>query len=346
MPVTVGGLISATDYNSIRTSLSGVYQTLYGQTLRSTAVTGFSTDGLNANRVTAQRMLQLFLDSQSCFVHQQGSVSTSISPPPIGQTIGANASQTFNQLTGALGTPADSTIQGYNDFESVIAAISNFDGSVSGWPTSSFSLGTPVSSARVTTWGGASQVQSVYHVITVTFASETLMNQYFNAGGSLRFTASLTSGTGAKSTDWATLLTNMGTVEFNKYRITASSGTPTPPGSGGSGFDSLTGSYRQLYIRTGSGVYSDNDYRIEGFRSGAVLRFRLSFNDGDVGTGAGTPPNPIDESVNGTLASFVNTFRPDSSFVYNTVNYTAVSIAAPTVATAVELSTDNGSPPA
>lgn len=345
MPVTVGGLITATDYNSIRTSLAGVYQTLYGQTLRSTAVTGFSTDGLNANRVTSQQMLQLYLDSQSCFVHQQGAVSTTISVPPAAQTIGANTSQTYNQTTGALATPTEGALQGYNDFESVIAAISNFDGSVSGWPTSSFSLGVPLSSARSTTWGGATQIQSIYHVVTVTFSSVQAMNNYFNAGGSLRFTASLAGGTGAKSTDWATLLSNMGTVQFNKYRITASSGTPTPPGSGGSGFDSLTGSYRQLYIRTGSGVYADNDYRIEGFVSGAVLRFRISFNDGDVGE-TGVPLNPIDESVNGTTTSFVNTFRPDSSFVYNATNYTAVSIPAPTVATAVALTTDNGTPPA
>lgn len=346
MPVSVGGLISASDYNNIRTTLTTVYQNSYGQTMNSSPVTGFSTAGLGANLVTSQQMRNLFLDAQGCYVHQQGSISSSIDVPPALQTIGADTSQTYDQSTGVKTTPATGTAQGYNDYESLIVAISNFNGSVSGWPVTSFTLGTPVNNSRSTTWGGASQVQNIYHVITVTFSSVAQMDYYFNAGGSLRFSASLTGGTGSKSTDWATLLSNMGTVQFNKYRITASSGTPTPDISGGSGYDSLTGAYRQLFIKSGSGVYADNDYNIEGYKTGSELRFRITFNDGDTGTGAGTPPDPIDESVNGTVTSTVNTFRPDSSFVYNSVTYTAVSIAAPTIATIVGLSSDNASPPA
>ncbi len=346
MPVSVGGLISASDYNNIRSTLIAVYQNSYGQTMRSSTVTGFSTAGLGANLVSSTQMRDLYLDAQGCFVHQQGTVSTTIDVPPVSQTIGANTSQTFNQSTGVTATPATGTSQGFNDYESVIVAISNFNGSVSGWPASSFTLGTPTNNSRSTTWGGASQVQNIYHVITVTFSSVEQMDYYFNAGGSLRFSASLTGGTGAKSTDWATMLSNMGTVQFNKYRITAASGTPTPDISGGSGYDSLTSSYRALFIKTGSGVYTDNDYNIEGLKSGAVLRFRITFNDGDTGTGAGIPPDPIDEFVNGTTTSTINTFRPDSSFVYNSVTYTAVSIPVPTVATVVGLSSDNATPPA
>lgn len=342
MPVSTGSQITASSYNTIRSTLSSVYTTLYGQTMRS------STVATSVDRVTSEQMLELFLDAQSTFVHQTGSVSTSIAVPPTGQIVGADLSQTFNQTTGAKATPTDGNVQGFNDYESLINTVSNFDPSVSSFPLTSLTPGTPISSSRSTQWGGAGQIQSIYHVITVTFSSVNAMNFYFNAGGQLRFTASLTGGTGSKDTDWQGLLSAMGTVTFNKYRITASSGTPTPAGSGGSGFDSLTTTYRQLFIKTGSGVYADNDYTISGLVSGSTLRFRIEFNDGDVGTNAGNPVGgtPIDEPVTGTATSTVNTARPNSSFVYNSTPYTAVSLSAPTLATAVALTSDNLTPPA
>jgi len=339
MAVVTGGSITAANYNNIRTTLSGIYSTEYGQTMRSAAVTGGSTFG-TSNSVTSEQMRLLFLDAQSVYIHQQGATSSSVAVPPAGQTVGANISQTFNQTTGATVTPVDGNNQGYNDYDTLIVAISNFNGSVSGWPDSSFTLGTAVSSTpRTTSWGGSADVaKSIYHVVTVTFSSVAQMNYYFNAGGEIRFAASLTGGVGSKDSDWATMLSNMGTIKFDKYRITSNSGT-------GTGFNGLTGSYTQLYIKTGSGVYADNDYKIEGSLTGAVIRFRISFNDGDVGE-TGVPFDPIDESVGGTTNSSVNTFRPDSTFTYAATAYQAVSISAPTIATAVQLTANNATPPA
>lgn len=334
MPI-VGDSITAVQYNNVRTSLESVYSTLYGQTMRSSAVAA------SVNSVTSQQMLNLFLDAQSAYVHQQGTVSSSIAVPPTGQTIGADTSLTFNQSTGAKATPVDGTKQGMNDYTTLITNVSNFNPSTTAFPVGNFTLGTATSSARSTTWGGTTDpTNSIYHVVTVTFSTATQMSQFFNAGGELRFSSTLTGGTGTKSTDWAALLSAMGTIRFGKYALTASSGTPTPVGSGGSGFDSLTATYRQLFIKTGSGLYAGNDYTIEGRTvSSTVLRFRISFDDADPGA-------VVDESVNGTVTSNVNTFRPDSSFVYNSTTYTAVSIAAPTIATAVAMTTNNATPPA
>lgn len=334
MPI-VGDSITAVQYNNVRTSLESVYSTLYGQTMRSSAVAA------SVNSVTSQQMLNLFLDAQSAYVHQQGTVSSSIAVPPTGQTIGADTSLTFNQSTGAKATPVDGTKQGMNDYTTLITNVSNFNPSTTAFPVGNFTLGTATSSARSTTWGGTTDpTNSIYHVVTVTFSTATQMSQFFNAGGELRFSSTLTGGTGTKSTDWAALLSAMGTIRFGKYALTASSGTPTPVGSGGSGFDSLTSTYRQLFIKTGSGLYAGNDYTIEGRTvSSTVLRFRISFDDTDPGT-------TVDESVNGTVTSNVNTFRPDSSFVYNSTTYTAVSIAAPTITTVVAMTTNNATPPA
>lgn len=331
--VTTGQKILASDYNGFRSSVSTILSTSYGQTLISNAVT-------NSNKITAVQLNNLFLDIQRTFVHQTGNVSATIAVPLTGNTIGADTSQAYNQSTGAKTAVIDGDKMSINDYNSVIITISSFDGSISGWPVGNFTLGTALTSIRSTSWGGSTDpVQNIYHVLTVTFVDANQMNYYFNAGGEIRFAASLSSPSTSKDIDWQGLLSVMGTVIFNKYRITASSGIPTPAGSGGSGYDSLTGSYRQLYIKSGSGVYANNEYTIEG-RISAVnqIRFRISMNDDYIGAF-------IDQSVTGTITSTVNTNRPDSSFIYNAVSYNAVNISAPTLATAVALSTNNVSIP-
>lgn len=342
---TTGSSILASDYNSLRTSTSAILNTLYGQTLNSSAVTS------TVDKVTEAQLFSLYIDAQATYVHQVGSISTVVVPPITGNTIGADTSFAYNQSTGIKSAITDGTKMGLNDYQSLITDISNFNAETSGFPVGNFSQGTPVTSSISTSWGGAGDaVQAVYHVITVTFTSNAQREYYFNAGGELWFSGSLTGGSGSKDTDWAALLAAMGTVKFGKYRITASSGTPTPAGSGGSGYDSLTSTYRQLFIKSGSGFYDDNDYTIEGrIVDTTTLRFRITFNDGDVGTGGqgiGGVNDPIDESVGGTTTSSINTSRPDSSFVYDTVTYTAVSLAAPTVATAVAMTNVNVTPPA
>jgi hypothetical protein len=287
-----------------------------------------------SSKVTSLQLEELYLDAQGCFVHQVGSISSFIDVPALGQTIGADTSQTFNQATGEKTTIASSETSGINDYDQLIIDISNFDGSASGWPDSGFSLGTATTSARSTSWGNSSNNRTIYHVVTFTFSSISERDYYFNTGGELRFSANLTSGSGSKDTDWSNMLSAIGTVKFDKYRITANSGTVST-----TGYDALTSTYQSIYTKTGSGAYSNNDYTIEGREvSDTVLRFRVSIDDGSTGT--------VDEPVGGTITSIVNTFRPDSSFVYNAATYTAVSIPAPSIASAVTLLSNNSSAPA
>jgi len=340
MPVNVGDEIQATQYNSLRTSVSNILNTLYGQTLNSTAATS------NVTAVSSDKKRDLFLDIQRTQVHHTAAINNAITIPPAGVTIAANTSENFNQTTGEFTPVTDGAKMGYNDYESAVNTLSNFNPSTLNiWPVGNFTLGTATSSSRSTAWGGTSQSQSIYHVLTFTFSSETVRNQYFNAGGELRFTASLTSGSGSKDTDWANLLSAIGTVRFSKWRLTASSGTANP---GGSGLDSLSGIYRELLVKSGSGVYAENQYTIEArIESSTVLRFRIRFNDADVGDPPVQFPNEgIDESVGGTVTSTANTFRPNSSFVFNSETVTAVSLPAPTIATAVAMTTNNATPPA
>jgi hypothetical protein len=337
MPVSVGGDILASQYETLRSSVNTILNTNYGQILNSTAAQA------NVTEVSSDKKRDLFLDIQRTHVHHTASLNDDIAIPPAGVTIAADTSQNFNQTTGALTSVTDGAKMGYNDYESAVTILSDFNPSTPNiWPAGNFTLGTATTSTRSTSWGGDGQIQSIYHVLTYTFSSETARNQYFNAGGELRFTASLTGTVDSKGTDWANLLTSIGTVRFNKWRLTAASGTPNPTGSG---FDSLNSTYRLLFTKTGSGIYSNNEYTIEARNSSTtVIRFRIRFNDAD--TGSGIPPLGIDEPVQGTVTSTANTFRPNSSFVFNSQPVTAVSLPAPAIATAVELTVNNASPPA
>jgi hypothetical protein len=343
MPVSVGNEIQATQYNNLRTTVSGILNTNYGQSL-------ISTNALaNSTTVSSDKKQDLFLDIQRTQVHHTASLNNNIAVPPAGVTVSANTSQNYNQTTGVLSSVTDGEKMGYNDYEIAVNILSDFNPStVDIWPVSNFTLGTATTSSRSTGWGGDGQSQSIYHVVTFTFASQTARDQYFNAGGELRFSASLTGGSGAKDNDWANLLSTIGTVRFSRWRLTASSGTPN---AGGSGLNSLpgTGEYRLLFTKSGSGLYANNEYTIEGrISSATVLRFRIRFNDVDQGTGDPNFPEipGIDESVGGTTSSVVNTFRPDSSFIFNSQPVTAVSLPAPSIATAVALTTNNATPPA
>lgn len=339
--VAVGSSILASDYNSMRTTISSVLNSQYNETLLSSVVSGGTGNPSTSNSVESSQVLNLFLDIQRAYVHQQGSINTTIAVAASGYTIGANASQSYNQTTGVKTTVTDSSKMGFNDLSAVVVLVNDFDGSVTGWPPGNFASGTAQQSIRGTSWGGAGQIQAIYHVVTVDFASAADLSSFFAAGGELRFSGELNSPGNSKSTDWQSLLSAMGTIKFSKYRSEASAGTANPSGSG---YDSLTSSYRTLFTKVGSGVYADNEYTLEGrIVTSTQLRFRITFNDGDVGTSL---TSPVDESVIGSVVSTVNTLRADSSFVYNTVTYPAVQHPEPSITTVVTLMTDNATPPA
>jgi hypothetical protein len=336
MPVSAGNEIQATQYNSLRSVVNSILGVNYGQTLTSTPAQ------TNVTTVSSDKKRELFLDIQRTQIHHTASLNNNIAIPPVGVTISADVSQNYNQTTGALTSVTDGAKMGFNDYEAAVTVLADFTPStVNVWPVGNFTLGTPLTSSRSTGWGGSAQVQSIYHIITFTFSSQSARDHYFNAGGELRFSASLTGGSGSKDTDWTNMLSSIGTVRFSKWRLTASSGTSNPTGSG---FDSLSGTYRTLFTKTGSGLYAENQYTIEArIESTTALRFRITFNDADSGTGDPNFPEVpgTDESVGGTTTSTVNTFRPNSSFIFNSQTFTAVSLPAPTTTTAIELSSDN-----
>lgn len=320
--VSVGAEVLAADYNQRRDIVDSLYDATWLQSKVSADVTA------NVDEITSEQMEELFIDLQSMYQHQSGGLYTNLAVPAVGFTIGADTVNDYNPATGAFTAVTGGTFMGYNDYEACKNAIEGYTTDHLSYDASSFSLENTASAQRTTNWGNSANTDDIYHVVDVDWSSVAFRNAWLAANGRIHFTASITGASGSKSLDWQSMLSGMGTVYVDKYNTSATSGT-----SSSIGIQNLTSSYQQMFQKTGSGVYADNNYTIYGKTNGNGYRFRIRFFDGDTGTGdlggVGTG-TPIDEPVNGTLNSGVSTYSPDSSFNYNAVTYVACDLSGAT----------------
>jgi hypothetical protein len=246
----------------------------YGQTLASSL--------LSTGNVNPSHMQNLKLDLNDAYIHQTG---------------------TDPGLTN-VNTQVDITETVYVEYETVTNIVYNNKNDI--FEASQASVEAKLTNQRSTAWGGGTQPQTVFHEFSVTFSNSDQRRYFFNAGGEIRFAASLTSGSGAKYIDWNSMLTAMGTVKFNYDTTTGSSGT-SPNNIGN--FD-LTTSYQVIWIKSGSGVYSGNDTvvyaKVDSVDSGKLI-FKVEFND--------SSPGNVDEPVTGTLTSTITQLRPTGIYV-------------------------------
>lgn len=293
--MAVGDLITATRYNNLQTRIATIFGNGsgtdgYGQSVASSQVSV-------GNTVTATQINNIINDMIKARTHQLGSAPATVTTVAIGDVIAENTS-----------TNPNGTLKGYADFESLMSEIESDKFLIAGGQSSA---ATGISHASSSSWN-----TSRTHEVRMTFTSSDTIRHFFNSGGELRTSASLTGGSGAKSSDWATMLSNMGTIKMN-YTQTTSTGT----GSGSSiGFYDLTASYQTIFTKSGSGVYAENDYLVQArSASSTTIDFKILFRDNDTGDQTGLGP-PVDEVVTGTLTSTVSYLRASGS---------NVSVAAP-----------------
>lgn len=283
--MAVGEIISVARYNIMQSRIANVLGVGnsnfgYGQTVSSSPVS-------NLNTVNSLHMQALKLDIVDVRVHQTGSDTPSISN---------------------VVTDEDITDEVYVEYEAIIDTLYNDRLTI--YELTQSSTENKLSSSRNTPWGGNAQPQSIYHEFTVTFSNANARRHFFNSGGEVRFAASLSGGTGGKFTDWSSMLSAMGTVKFNHNNVTASSGT----GLGIGNYD-LTSAYQTVFIKSGSGVYADNDYIIKAKAStDNTITFLIEFNDGATGSGSGGFGG-VDDPVNGTLTSSISQLRATGAYV-------------------------------
>ena len=363
--------ISATEYNNIRSSIAQQVGDFSAWTdhgfATSTTTSGygrsFSSNTVTASSdiVTEQQMFDLYLDIQSAHVHIFNSINAAIAITEFeGKTTYPNDADTLSR--------DKVTYSHLTDLTTVANAIAGFNYGATEFNQASFDTSTlkladnvtSVSQIRTTNWGGASQTQSINHIVEVDFGSHNNMLYYLNSGGEIRFDAQLLGGsTGTSNTkdwDWNRILTAMGTIRTN-YRggnWVTESYTGTGTGSSVSSLSVSTSNPTTLmFTKQGGGVtggtpgstpvtqiYDDNFYRIYGatntsFSTATKLLFKIEFDDGDAGTGGQAEPggavgSPIDEPVTGTVYSNVYSHTPNSSITLNGTPYNAIARPVPT----------------
>jgi hypothetical protein len=294
----VNQIISAARYNNLQGRIAtilgpGASDKGYNQVISSSTVPVNDT-------VEALHMNNLYSDFVNTRTHQTGAIPVSIF------TVA-----TSGEITEAL----------HAAYESLINSIENDRFLVDASQAEASSAG--INSTRTADWGGPSAApQAVTHEFKATFTSANARRGFFNAGGEIRFAANLNPSIGSgddylKTKNWADMLTAIGVVTFG-YTATTASGSGT--GSSIGNLD-LTSTYQTIYTKTGSAVYTDNEYIIQAKAlNSREIQFLITFQDDANGAGG------ADEVVKGTLTSTVTQYRADGPYVDTPApGYTLVS---------------------
>lgn len=301
--------ITAADYNNIRNKLVGVLGTGaggYGQTITSVAAT-------SATVISSNLWNGLRSDLIRCRQHQTG-VDESANLPILTRTTSITDSirlQFDNYanlcvankfkigLVGSADTPAAAIDQGQNE---TFATSTVF---TSNWNT------------------------TLHHKVVATFSSALQANYWFNAGGQFRFfAAKVGTPVNTKDTEWSTIIGNsttkngnansgFGKVFYNFGTIgtltgTANvAGTATPSRSFYNNSPTFTTvnlptTATTIFFRSFTGYGAVNRYNIDMYVNNATaptaFTWLITFRDLVAGN--------VDESVTGSLTSYVDILRP------------------------------------
>jgi len=148
---------------------------------------------------------------------------------------------------------------------------------------------------------------------------------FFNSGGQIRISTTGSNGSGSKDSDWITMITNPGQIQFG-YNYTTLSGSTSGVTLTSDGNYDLSGTgFTEIMVKEGqAAVYSENRYRVEVRQpdgdNGARLQFRVQLEDNDTGDRPNpSPPSPFgpleDEDVTADITVTIGTRRAFGSNV-------------------------------
>lgn len=319
--MAVNDIISAARYNTIQGRISALLGVGSGDKGYNNTVASYAVPV--SSEVTTEHMNNLKTDYTKIYVHLFGSLPGGLISQAVNtRVIGSETGIVWDDL--------------YAEYETNISTLESNRFLIDPNYVALESAG--INSTRTTVWGGSALPQSVTHEFTVTWSSANARRGFFNAGGEIRFSGSLTHSLGPtdpdyqKTVDWSSMLSAMQTVKFNytstdSYNLNSTPDDVSDDSVNGAGVGTaignldLTSSYQTIYTKTGSGVYVDNEYTIQAKNdSSSKIRFLVTFTDDANGTGG------ADERVNGTLVSTISHLRADGAYVTNPApSYSTVS---------------------
>jgi hypothetical protein len=289
MAYSVGGIISATDYNTRATDINNIWGVGSGSNGYGQGTTLSSVSA--SNTVSATNWASAIARVDSMRAHQSG-VTSGITQPSAGNTI---------QYLSTLDTQISTIVT------NKLAA--NTRGTAS--PTGLGSL------ANATAWS-TSAVKEFY----VSFSDVNTVRYYFNAGGLITSYATQTGGSTTKSSDWNTFLTNtVGTITIgSNFCSRSGSGGDNLTLNTGIGYHSLTTTY-QLLFNIGS-TSATADYGLSSVQVYAKVGGSL------YGAGcnqvyiywafADTATDLFNDTVNGTTTVNIGYTPPETTYISNT----------------------------
>lgn len=338
MTVEIGDIVGAAEFEDLRTKMVRILGTPTGTwTINSIGTTAGYNNNINAVSVFADELITaadwnlLRQDIIRIYVHING-----------------------EEPSGGLAMPeltADDlvTAEVYNTWESVQTINTNNRNTCH--PTQK-SLSNASLGSIPTPWNGKQT-----HAFSMTWQDVNHKEGFFNAGGTLRFSASanLPGGAGDKDNDWASIIASIGTVEIKNLSVTSdgSAGIVKIPQTNGSGTTYAGWWYIDaLPLNTPTAVYTINGGDVFGFPvydenyyeilvekiSDIQYNFYVCFDDADLGDGQPGVGNPSDPAGDGIGVDEDVLVEINSNVFVETPSGDYVSLPVPTFA---EVTPDN-----
>jgi len=272
-----------------------------------------------------------------------GETGSTLASVSAGSTITATQWDNFLSRIETIAAHQGSSVTAYSTISAgnTIAALATVATDLATITTNR--LNATASGATVTTSGAINRTGawqgSIDAIHRITFASANALRYFFNAGGLVKFTFSLSGGTAnAKYNEWVDLVTNMGTIYFsgsashtvNSQALTGTTQVGGAAGGAGSSVSSidafaLTTTNQQIMIKyADSAPYTANYIQIQAKADAAAgsatwIEFYIVANDAAADTG--NPAYPAPGTNPGALDLVTGTFTSDMNFIYPSSTY-------------------------
>ena len=290
MTYSSGGLIQASDYNTIATNINSLWGV------------GNSSSGYGQSSTLA-------------------SVSTSVN---VASTEWSSAVARVNSLRNHQSATSYVPVNGSPTSGGIITYLTDFNSTISTCTTNKLLAATNGTDSAANNYDNAtSWYTSATREVSIAFASGDAARYFFNAGGKILVSYSLTSPTTTKATNWQTLCSQLGTNLLQASSLTRSgqSGATPTTNLSTSGYYNLTTSYvtwLQQYNNSGVSDYNNNYIQLQ-FKSngvqgsnadvGSIIYVKTNFIDA-AGDTWGAP-----DAVTGTLRMTIVIRPPESTYL-------------------------------
>ena len=147
---------------------------------------------------------------------------------------------------------------------------------------------------------------AISHIFTVDFSSETSLDSFFNSGGEIRMSLTLTyTGGELKTNNWKNLMADVGQIRMGYNKTQDSDGIISTKG-----YADLSSTYTRVYTSSSTTNYSNNQIVVDALKVDAnTLQIKLQCQDFH---GEG-----IDEYVKGTTTSQMFLAVPNGEILIN-----------------------------